>query len=120
MGKCINNYDIYDEEEIFYFRCKKTNKDGNGCEICEGNYTLNVNGLCIDKEHCVESKNGICQNCLKEVNNTFCLNNIFGCVSTPDFGCWECNDIFNFYNCSKCYDGYENDKLINYCRKIKD
>ena len=120
IGKCIYNKEIYDEEEKLYFGCKKTNKDGNTCEICEGNYILNEDGLCVDEEHCVENKNGICQDCLKEVNNTFCLNNNFGCVSTYDFGCWECNYILDFYNCTKCYEGYELDKLFNYCRKMEE
>ena len=120
-GQCYEKDEIYEEGEKFYFRCNKTNEEGTACEICEDNYFLDENGLCVDIEHCIDKKDGICQDCLKDENNSFCLNNIFVCVQTYDSGCLECNDILNFdYNCTKCLDGFEYDEFFYKCRKIED
>ena len=116
-GQCISNGDIYDEGEKYYYRCNRTNDEGTSCKVCQGNYTLK-NGLCFDEEHCIERKDGICQACLKTINNTFCLNNDFGCVPTYNEGCLQCNNILNFYDCNKCMEGYDYDELFGSCRKI--
>ena len=39
-GKCENNQVISDEEKLFYFRCNKTNKEGDACEKCLDGYKL--------------------------------------------------------------------------------
>ena len=49
LGKCIYNNDISDERNNFYYKCKKTNKEGNKCEECIEGSILDNNGLCIDK-----------------------------------------------------------------------
>ena len=45
---CEYNYKITKEEDKYFYRCKKTNEDGNRCEVCNDNFTLNKNGLCVD------------------------------------------------------------------------
>ena len=118
-GKCESNNDIYLEEEKFYYRCNRTNEEGNACEICIDNYTLNENGLCIDYSHCFEKKEGVCQKCQNEINSNFCLNNNFGCVNVFSEGCLECNNFLDFYNCTKCLEGYELN-WNNICIKIEE
>ena len=119
-GQCIFNKDIYNEEEKFFYRCNRTNEEATACEVCSDNYTLDENGLCVDEEHCIERKDGICQDCMKKINNTFCLNEDFGCVRTYDEGCLRCNDILNFYDCTKCYEGYVYDELFHNCKKKEE
>ena len=46
-GLCVFNYEVTEEDKKYYFKCKRTNKDGNKCEICVDGYTLNENGLCF-------------------------------------------------------------------------
>ena len=45
-GLCVFNYDI-DEENQFYYKCKKTNEKGTKCEECEDDYTLDKTGICV-------------------------------------------------------------------------
>ena len=107
-GKCEYNDEIINKEKKFYYRCKRTNEEGTGCEICSNNYTLNENGLCIDEEHCVEKKeDGTCLKCLNNEEESFCLNNIFGCIELYYDNCLECNDISILNKCTKCKDGFE-------------
>ena len=124
IGKCEYNDDISNEEKKFYYRCNKTNDDGNACEICLDGFSLNENGLCIDKINCKEEKDGICLKCpSNDEDRPFhyhCLNNIFGCVETILENCLECNDILDFEKCTKCVDGYELNILNNQCYKINE
>ena len=42
---------------------------------------------------------------------SFCLNDIFGCVRILGYSyCLECNNLLDFLNCTKCFDGYYLDK----------
>ena len=104
-NKCYPNDEINLEEEKFYFRCNKTNQEGNKCGICLEGYHLNENGLCIDEEHCNYKEGGVCKAC-KNNGQTYCLNDIFGCVETYANHCLECNQILDFSNCTKCESGY--------------
>ena len=82
-GKCEINNEIKNEDKKYYFRCNRTNLEGNKCEICMNGFTLNEDGLCIDKLHCKEEKDGKCIKCSNNDEDThllFCLNNIFDCV----------------------------------------
>ena len=108
-GKCEYNDEIEAEDKIFYYKCKKTNEEGNACEICIEGYELNENGLCIDNTHCIEkNQDGSCKKCQSDEQGIFCLNNIFGCVDLYyDNKCLECNDILDFNECTKCLDGYK-------------
>ena len=45
-GLCVFNYEL-DEENKFYYKCKKTNKEGTKCETCIDGYTLK-SGLCVE------------------------------------------------------------------------
>ena len=53
-GKCEYNDEIIDENKKFYYKCNRTNKEGNTCEICLDGFDLNDNGLCVDDSHCIE------------------------------------------------------------------
>ena len=115
-GICEYNDQIYEEEKKFYFKCNRTNEEGNRCEICNNGYTLNDFGLCVNEEYCIEkNENGLCQKCLKfgfdDDEASLCLNNYFGCIEIyGNNKCIECNNILDFYNCSKCEDSYKIDE----------
>ena len=113
-GQCEDNEEISKEEQIIFYRCSKTNDEGNSCEICVNNYTVNENGLCIDKNACIErDETGKCLQCNNDESNTFCLNDQFECVETYADNCLECNNIFNFDICTKCANGFELDESGN-------
>ena len=119
-GLCVINNKILDENRKYYYKCIKTNEEGNSCEACMENYILNSNNICEDNIHCVEKNNGACQKCQKKENDTFnyCLNSALGCVETELKNCLKCDDIFNFNKCNECAEGYElNDK--NQCNEKK-
>ena len=67
----------------------------------------------------MEEDQGKCIKCSTFDEDSFyhCLNSDFGCVETFVNNCLECNDISDFYICTKCMDGY---KLNEYgdCSKI--
>ena len=121
-GKCIRNDEVKFEDKIFYYRCNRTNKEGNACEECLDGFTLNEKGQCIDKINCKEEKDGVCIKCPpNEEDRPFhyhCLNNVLGCVETFLENCLECDDILNFEKCTKCIEGYEINKDTNKCVKI--
>ena len=113
-GNCEDNEEINKEEEKIFFRCSRTNDEGNACEICVNNFTLNENGLCIDENYCIErDENGKCLKCINNEYSNFCLNDQFECVETFSDNCLECNNIFNFDKCTKCFDGFELDENGN-------
>ena len=107
-GQCIYNDDIRDEDKKYYFRCNRTNEEGTKCEICDENLSLDDNGLCIDNIHCEEKNaDGSCKKCKNEKGRTYCSNKIFGCVDISLVkNCLECDNLLNFFSCTKCMDGY--------------
>ena len=119
-GICKINYKIIDEETKFYFKCNKTNEEGNKCAFCINGLDLDENGLCVDYEHCVEGKAGVCKKCGKKDNEylDYCLNSAFGCVQTFSKNCMECDDILDLNKCTKCLDGYELNSE-NICIKVE-
>ena len=118
-GNCVYSNEIYNEEEKFYYKCKQTNEEGNGCEVCYDGYTPDENGLCVDSIHCIEKdEENRCIKCQNNELGKYCLNKYFGCVKIYDEGCSKCNDFFNFSNCTTCLDGYDLDQN-NYCSKIE-
>ena len=107
-GKCEYNYIIFDEEKKFYYKCNITNKEGTACEICLDGYTLSEEGLCVDDIHCEEkNENGTCIKCLDDEKGYFCLNKDFVCVSSFYGNCLECNNLLDFYECTKCAEGFK-------------
>jgi hypothetical protein len=123
-GKCIRSDEIKDKDKKFYFKCNRTNEEGTACEICLDGFTLDENGLCIDKNSCKEEdEDGKCIKCpSNEEDRVFhyhCLNSIFGCVETFLENCLECEDILDFEKCTKCVDGYKIDKKANECVEIE-
>ena len=107
-GKCIGNEEILEEEKKFYFRCEKTNKEGNACEKCEEGLILNENGLCVNQKDCIEEKNNECLKCENKEYSWLnsCLNDLFGCVDTYAKNCLKCDDIFDFDSCTECLEGF--------------
>ena len=117
-GKCESSKEVVIEEKKFYYRCKKTNQNGNACEECEDGFEIK-NGLCIDNVHCIENnEDGTCSKCLNDEENSFCLNPFFGCVESFFDNCLLCNDILDFDHCNKCVEGYELDDF-NRCFDIQ-
>ena len=103
-GKCEYNDEIIKEDKKYYYKCNKTNEEGNRCEICIDGYYINENGLCVNYENCIEKNlDDTCKKC----KNYFCLNEYFGCKEFDYDNCLECNDILDFRKCTKCYDDYE-------------
>ena len=120
--RCEYNDEIISEEKNFYFKCNRTNNEGNKCQECLDGYELK-DGLCVENNHCEEKDDD--GNCIKCISNDededyfYCLNYYFGCVETYTDGCLICNDIFDFDNCTKCMEGFElNDK--NKCVEINE
>ena len=105
---CIYNNEINEEFEKKYFRCAKTNKEGNACIECLEGLNLNEEGLCINEMDCSEKEDDKCVYCTNNKHpwKNSCLNEIFGCVETNDDNCYRCDDIFDFNNCTECYEGY--------------
>ena len=107
-GLCVKNYEIENEEKIFYFECNITNEEGTKCEICNIGLNLDENGNCVDLENCEEfNEDKTCKICKKSEDENYCLNKIFGCYGLYDKFCLECNDILNLNKCTKCVEGYE-------------
>ena len=121
VGKCFTNWDVINEEKLFYFRCNRTNKEGTKCEICGNEFILDENGICVEKKHCEEEKDGICLKCFSTEEDTYyyCLNSYFGCTQTSSGNCLECNDVSDFNKCTKCLDGFKLDEYGN-CDKIQE
>ena len=105
-GTCEYNDEIDSEEKKFYYRCNRTNKDGTECESCVIGYELK-NGVCVDIKHCEEKdENGNCSKCKNDENETYCLNELFGCINIYLDNCIECNNYLDFDSCTKCSKGY--------------
>ena len=105
-GICKTNEKIISEEDKFYYRCNRTNKEGNKCAICLDGYELSEDGLCVDTIHCTKKENGICVKCKNNREYSSCLNSDFGCVPTSYMKCIECNNNLNFDECNKCPEYY--------------
>ena len=118
--RCEINDVIINEDKKYYYRCNRTNIEGNKCEICNEGFVLNKDGICIDNIHCIEKNDDDnCIKCQNDENGTYCLNKYFGCeIIFSEYNCLECNDIFNLNKCTKCFDGYELNEN-NQCKKIK-
>ena len=119
-GKCKDNTIIENEEGKIFFRCNRTNQEGNKCEECFDGLILNNEGLCVDKKHCTKEVDGICQKCENNMRNTFCLNSKFGCVESFYLDCLECEDYLDFNKCTKCMEGYKLDENNNCIDDIKE
>ena len=106
-GQCIYNDKIVDKEKYFYYRCNRTDEEGNKCEECVDGFIKDEKGLCIDNEHYIEKNED--EKCIK-CENKYCLNDYFGCYKINYYNCLECNGILDFGKCSKCYEGYKLDE----------
>ena len=76
--------------------------------------------MCVDDDHCVErNENGSCTKCLNNEEESYCLNNIFGCIELYYDNCLECSNISKLNKCTKCKDGYEID-YYDECSEIEE
>jgi len=105
--KCVDNDKIFDENIKYYFKCNKTNEEGNKCEECNEGFEVGEDGYCVNVDNCEEEEEGICTKC-KTLNSYIglCANKIFGCVETVYKQCLRCDDYMNFNNCTECKEGY--------------
>ena len=106
-GNCEDNSYIKEEDKKIFFRCNRTNEDGDKCEKCLSGLELNEDGLCVEMKHCTKEVDGVCKKCENNWKNTYCLNSEFGCVETIYLDCLECDDYLDFNKCTKCMEGYE-------------
>ena len=109
-GICLENYYIFDENIKFYFACNKTNSEGNACEECMDGYEVGENGYCIDNKRCLERKDEKCIKCSDELNiygESYCANNIFGCVESYYDDCLRCDDLYDIHKCTECKEGFD-------------
>ena len=115
-GKCFINYEISDE--LFYYKCLKSNDEGTKCVECAENYELTGDGLCISLNDCEIKENDTCQKCNEKNNedNFLCANKYFGCVETMVENCIRCDDS-DTNICTECKEGYELDFAYK-CVKI--
>ena len=128
-GICEENFYIdeenqSDENNGVCFRCLETNDEGTKCVKCEENYTLSEKGFCQDKQHCDEEQNGKCIKCKQYERKegwlkSYCLNEKYGCVEAVD-GCLQCNNIYDFNSCTKCFNGFYFDDNYEFCYECKD
>ena len=120
-GKCEKNNKVVYEDKKFYYHCNRTNKEGTACEVCLDGFTLNEDGLCIDKSSCKEEVDGKCIKCPSNAEDRIfhyhCLNSVFGCIETFMENCVECNDLLDLDKCTKCIDGYKINPENNKCVK---
>ena len=109
-NKCFNNEYILSDELKFYYRCNKTNTEGNKCETCVDDYRANDKGLCEYDGFCQEfDQGGNCKKCIQDNEEEYiyyCLNSQFGCTITSVRGCEICDDVTNFDKCDKCREGF--------------
>ena len=106
-GKCEIN-DVVNEDNLFYFRCKKTNENGDKCAECLKEEFKLENGICIDNVNCEESSGEYCSKCEEFSPYRFmplCLNKNFGCVETIQDNCLKCDDA-DLFKCTECKEGY--------------
>lgn len=113
-GNCVDNYEITDEKNIFYYNCKVVNEEGNGCAECEEGLNATDVGICYDDIHCESKDRGICTKCQKENPSgyfSFCLNKDLGCVDTFLKNCVRCDNVLELDWCTECEEGYEIDEI---------
>ena len=106
---CIDNEVIKNDEEKFFYSCKKTNEEGTKCEICEDGKEVDERGLCINNEACEEKDDdGKCNKCIDENigYRYYCLNSVFGCVETYANNCLKCDNLNDYDVCTECKEGY--------------
>jgi hypothetical protein len=58
--------------------------------------------------HCAEkNEDGTCKKCQNDNEGAYCLNKEFGCVEISyQRKCLECDNISDFFSCTKCIEGY--------------
>ena len=110
-NQCVPNTE-YSENSVFY-KCEKTNSADSECLKCEKGYFLQ-NGKCFDTLNCKERPNGECARC----QSNYCLNSIYGCISTNNNNCERCDDI-DINKCTSCAFGYYLNEKENKCEKCK-
>ena len=120
----IDENEKEDENNGVCFRCQETNEEGNKCIKCQDGYILSEKGFCMDEEHCEEKKNEKCVKCMQNVIKdgmlkSYCLNDRYGCVDSVE-GCLQCNDIYEFNSCTKCFPGFYFDEDYGFCYECKD
>ena len=131
FGECVScNQGYYYNKKEKKCKVKNTNLtfckqtyDSKNCEICEEDYYLDENGICVPTQFCRQSKNLICEKCLTGylANNNICTNTD-NCETADKITsiCTYCKS--NYYLDTKdykCKSNRENDEF-KYCKIAKD
>ena len=135
LGNCIscnegfylNKKENKCEPKSGNFTYCKQSLDGQNCDMCDEDFYLDENGICIKSQYCSESEDFKCKKCISGyhlVNN----NAFHMCTTTPNCTsidmytsqCMFCNDKYtlniNNYKCtSNLLDG-----PLKYCQFAKD
>ena len=122
-GDCVDNYYITDKEKQFYYYCKVLNEEGTGCSLCENGLNATEAGICYDDVHCEKNDEGVCTKCQKDNPfgyNSYCLNEVFGCVDTFLKNCIRCDNVLDLDLCTECEEGYDIDEYGDCIKKEKN
>ena len=122
-GDCVDNYYITDKEKQFYYYCKVLNEEGTGCALCENGLNATEAGICYDDVHCEKNDEGVCTKCQKDNPfgyNSYCLNEVFGCVDTFLKNCIRCDNVLDLDLCTECEEGYDIDEYGDCIKKEKN
>ena len=105
-GICVkNSYPPKEKSQFAFYNCKKTNENGDACQICEESFDVK-DGYCFNNEMCESYEGGICEKCKGNEDDDYCLNKNFGCVWTYVSNCLRCDYDLNFNMCTECMEGY--------------
>ena len=122
-GICVDNF-YEPEENLFYYKCNKTNLDGTECIECINEKYEIRDGKCYNIGDCEEIVDGGCVKCNETADYGFfldsgCLNKDFGCVGGYVKNCLRCDNSSYFGDCNECKEGYKFNEL-GFCVEVEN
>ena len=133
FGNCISciegfyfdkNENKCKEKEGKFTLCKQT-IDGEDCDICDSGNYFDEDNICVQTNHCENSKDGKCQKCKSDyylsLNDKNCVKSHNCYIGDKDTNlCIECNLYYYIdtkdYNCKTNLE----DNDFKYCQKVVD
>ena len=123
--KCIDWYYLDRKEQKckeqygIFFYCKES-FDGKKCDICNDDYYMDPNNICVGTNFCLRGTEGLCEKCIEGYsltkNSNYCTSTKNCLYGDKDFGiCYSCNENYYFdYKDLQCKLNNENDEF-KYC-----